>query len=193
MTSSEFQGINLAISTNGPMHPFKFTPFPNLRSDAACEAAFPDRDGFVDDAVVQALVAGPMNSRQAADPRSLVLAADDMDFAGWSLSTTLPPRSIQAAQSHPEVVTRRPAPPEITEPGIGEPHRGSHRWWLAGLAGAFSAVLFSVLLLSLSSRIPANPPEISSIEKQREPKTHITPKKEASTAIPELTDALPQR
>lgn len=101
----------------------------------------------MDDAVVLAVIRGSVSPRPAADSADLVLAADDMDFAGWRLSPALPARATEA----PPV--RRAAAPELEEePGLGEPHRGSHRWWLAGLAGAFSTMLFSVLLVSLASR-----------------------------------------
>ena len=49
-------------------------------------------------------------------------------------------------------IVRRAVPPLITESDIGTSHHGTHRWWLAGLAGVLSTMLFTLLLLTLSSR-----------------------------------------
>ena len=128
-----------------------FTTLPSTRFSNPSEMPVLERDGFVDDSVVQAILAGPVAPRQVWNPGDLVLAADEMDFAGWQLSHRLPDfEQIQAAlPAAPQ--PRRAAPPVLEEePGLGEPHRGTHRWWLAGLAGAFTMLLFSLLLFSLS-------------------------------------------
>jgi hypothetical protein len=95
--------------------------------------------GFVDDAVVLALLTGSADSGAHGASGALALAADEMDFAGWSLPSAQPSRRIRT-------VARRPAPPELEKPGMDEPHR----WWLAGLTGAISSFLISALLVSLS-------------------------------------------
>ena len=85
-------------------------------------------------------------------PEDLILGVDDIDYAGWQLS---PARSFRSCEVPPQVIdaiVRRATPPSVEEPGIGIPHLGSHRWWLAGLAGVLSTMLFSILLISLSSR-----------------------------------------
>lgn len=124
------------------------SPLPSQRSDEDSRAFDMERDGFVDDEVILALVAGPTSPRPTGAGSDLVLAADDMDFAGWSLPSALPSHAARTEIS-PE---RRPAPPELQEPGIGEPHRGSHRWWLAGLAGALSSMIFTLVLIAISNR-----------------------------------------
>lgn len=124
------------------------SPLPRLNSDEDSREIEAQRDGFVDDAVIWALVAGPSASRPTGNAVDLALTADDMDFAGWSLSPSLPRHLVKAAVP----AVRRPAPPELDEPGIGEPHSGSHRWWLAGLAGALSTMIFTLVLIALSNR-----------------------------------------
>jgi hypothetical protein len=128
-----------------------FTTLPSTRYSSPSEMPVLERDGFVDDSVIQALLAGPVSPRQIWNPDDLVLSADEMDFAGWQLTKRSPDFAATEAEVPPAPWSRRAAPPVLEEPGLGEPHRGTHRWWIAGLAGAFSMVLFSLLLLSLSS------------------------------------------
>lgn len=169
------------------MNRLKLTVLPSNRAENDLDLPVMEREGFVDDAVVLALVAGPIQSRPLVDHRDLVLPADDMDFAGWSLSDSLPLRSIQRPTPFSEALDRRPAPPTLEEPGLGDPHRGTHRWWLAGLAGALSTLLFSVLLLSLSNRGHLEIDGISIIRKPAtQPATPLHPEKSAEDA--ELTD-----
>lgn len=107
-----------------------------------------DLQGFVDDAVVLALLTGTTDSGPHGNSGALALAASETDFAGWSLTSALPARSIGTT-------ARRPAPPELAKPGMGEPQC----WWLAGLAGAISTFLVSALLIPLSRHatpIPEN-------------------------------------
>jgi hypothetical protein len=132
----------------------KLSMLPSQRFDDAAEMPVMERDGFVDDAVIQSILAGPVSPRHVVEPADLVLAADDMDFAGW----ILPKRKVSPFMQAPlieqrlDLPLRRAAEPELDEPGLGEPHRGNHRWWIAGLAGGLTTMLFSVLLLTLSSR-----------------------------------------
>ena len=142
------------------MDPLRLSPLPVLRAEDEKGSLQMERQGFVDEDVVAALVLGPnVHSRQSAYPEDLALAADDLDFAGWSLSAPpgprliFPPSSVIIAPSSADESPRRPAPPVMEEePGLDSPHSGSHRWWLAGLAGVLSTMLFSLLLLNLSSR-----------------------------------------
>jgi hypothetical protein len=127
-----------------------FTTLPSTRFSSPSEMPVLERDGFVDDSVIQAILAGPVSPRQVWNPGDLVLAADEMDFAGWQLTNRVPDFEKVEAALPPEPLPRRAAPPVLEEPGLGEPHRGTHRWWIAGLAGAFSMLLFSLLLFSLS-------------------------------------------
>ncbi|MEO7101100.1 MAG: hypothetical protein ABI162_17215 [Luteolibacter sp.] len=142
------------------MDPLRLSPLPVLRAEDETGSLHMERHGFVDEDVVAALVLGPNAlSRQSAYPEDLALAPDDLDFAGWSLTPPPEPRLIVTPPNvvvHPssgDERPRRPAPPVMEEEaGLDSPHSGSHRWWLAGLAGVLSTMLFSLLLLNLSSR-----------------------------------------
>jgi hypothetical protein len=133
------------------------SPLPSFRRDEASAASIRDREGFVDDSVVFALVAGPSVSRPMPEPAHLALSTDDTDFAGWRLSPFQRLGQTERNDTLRDERAQRAAPPTLDEPGLGEPHRGEHRWWLAGLAGVLSTLLFSVLLLSLSARLPEFP------------------------------------
>jgi hypothetical protein len=132
------------------MTPLQLSPLPTARRDN--EPLMMEQDGFVDEECVTALVASPLvPSRHLGYPEDLALAVDDLDFAGWKLATRPEPKPTHPGTGW-EIPARRPAPPVVDEPGLGSPHSGSHRWWLAGLAGLFSTFLISTLLFSLSSR-----------------------------------------
>ena len=149
----------------------RLSPFPATRSEEDSPSLQMEREGFVDEAVVYALVSGPKSSRSMPFRDDLALAVDDMDFAGWQLSPSTPFRSAEVPPQVIDAIVRRAAPPVIAEPGLGLPHVGNHRWWLAGLAGALSTMLFSVLLLSLSSRTTSH------FETMVPPKALTQPKK----------------
>ena len=121
------------------------SPLPRIYRDESALPQAGERVGFVDDDVVMALLAGPSTSRSSPVAEDLVLAAD-LDFAGWCLSTSLSPVMSEASLTVPESDIRRPAPPVLEEPGIGETYRGAHRWWLAALAGVLFTLLASFLL-----------------------------------------------
>lgn len=169
------------------MNPLRLSPLPILRAADESASLMGERDGFVDEAVVTAMVFGPtVTTRQAPYPEDLALAADDLDFAGWKLSPPPHPRLLETAPLS-ESPLRRPAPPVIEEPGLGLPHSGSHRWWLAGLAGVLSTMLFSLLLLNLSSR-PANHFE-AFFAPLKHRSAQVVPVQEPSPAVaPELTE-----
>jgi len=135
------------------MNPLQLSPLPTSRSDDDSGSLLMEREGFVDEAVVAALVTRPLHaSRTMAYPEDLVLAADEMDFAGWSTFSGPLQRGPEVPPQVIEAIVRRAAPPQTEEPGLGQPHAGSPRWWLAGLAGILSTMLFSVLLMTLSER-----------------------------------------
>lgn len=123
------------------------------RADNESESRRFEREGFVDEAVVTAMALPPPKTggRMIACPDDLILAADDLDFAGWQVPAAAP-WMAQDRNPAQDLPSRRPAPPSIREPGLGQPHSGAHRWWLAGLAGALSTMLFSLLLLTLATR-----------------------------------------
>ena len=166
------------------MKSLPISALPSLRTEEPTGERIMERDGFVDDSVVLALVAGPNAFRQNAVPEDLALSSDDMDFAGWCLSEALPLHATRA----PLEITRRAALPELDEPGLGEPHHGSHRWWLAGLAGALSTLLFSLLLLSLSSRGRISDETVSQLPVPAAPSAAAADARHhAADSTPELT------
>jgi hypothetical protein len=109
--------------------------------------------GFVDDAVIARLLSQAGASRVGTSPEDLVLAADDMDFAGWRLAPG--PSVFRGTEDNVEVPPlsfRRATPPAIHQAGIDVPQGAIHRWWLAGLAGVLATLIITLLLLILSSR-----------------------------------------
>ena len=160
-------------------------PFPSLHSDDVSKSTIADKDGFVDEAVVRSLVSGPICRREIPISAELALAVDDMDFAGWCL-----PQTQSTTQSKTAALPQaRPAPPVHDEPGLGDPHRGNHRWWLAGLAGALSTLLFSMLLLSLSARsLPTSGDHFNLELLTRPPSPSATEIAPPRVATPQLTE-----
>lgn len=129
------------------MQPLKLSPLPCAISSEEIPFVIRGECGFVDEAVVRALMAGPVFSPRVEYERpAAIVEGTALDFAGWSLPTTA------VAAVNPES-PRRPTPPVLTEPGLGEPHRGPHRWWLAGMAGATCSFLFAMLLLHLTTHV----------------------------------------
>jgi len=172
-----------------PMNRLNLSPLPRLRSERESGAPQGADNGFVDEAVILALIAGPVIPRRLPDASDLALAPDNMDFAGWDFAR--PTRGAEATTAPSETSTRRPSPPLLEEAGIGEPHRGSHRWWLAGLAGAISTLLVSALLLSLSSPTASDSTELSIVRRPAKPQVEPDPKTEIRKSVPELTEVSP--
>lgn len=177
------------------MNPLKLSPLPSTRPADESRSLAMEREGFVDEAVVLALITGPSHPRRVSYPEDLALAADDLDFAGWQQPSAAPsrPRTAEVPPHVIDAIVRRAAPPVLQETGISPPHHGAHRWWLAGLAGVLATMLFSVLLLSLASR-PEEPFEAISksvkLTRATPPLPRTIPPLQAS---PELTDASPHR
>lgn len=173
------------------MKSLRLSQLPSVRMNDESGALQMEREGFVDESAVLALLSGPTHLRTSSYPEDLALAADDLDFAGWQLPISAP--VVRPAEFPPQVidaiVRRRATPPSLDEPGIGSPHFGSHRWWLAGMAGVFSTLLFTLLLITLSSRAPLNPEPVQpsrpvpSLQAATAEKADLTPK-----VSPELTD-----
>ena len=177
------------------MNSLRLSLLPSLRANEESGALQMEREGFVDEAAVLALISGPRQPRSAACHEDLALAADELDFAGWQLPTA---RKTRATEIEPQVIAatiRRATPPVLEEPGIGIPHAGTHRWWLAGLAGAFSTMLFSLLLLTLSSRPPAplGPESLPSTMTRASAMPTAPQVVTAKEVAPELTDASTRR
>lgn len=152
MTYFKFTDNGLTNLILPKMKPLRLSSLPTARQHEETGSLQIERDGFVDDEAVLALLNGPTHPRSSAYPEDLVLAADDLDFAGWRVASAPMPRPAEVPPQVIDAIIRRAAAPSATESGIGSPHTGSHRWWLAGLAGALSTLLFSVLLVSILSR-----------------------------------------
>jgi hypothetical protein len=172
------------------MKSLRLSLLPSVRPPEESGSLRMEREGFVDEAAVLALLSGPTHLRSSSYPEDLALAADDLDFAGWQIPTAPVARPAEFPPQVIDAIVRRASPPSMNEPGIGSPHLGSHRWWLAGLAGAFSALVFSVLLVTLSSRpnlTPETTPAPATASHPRPPSAQEAPP--AARATPELTDA----
>lgn len=173
------------------MNPLGLSPLPSIRAEDESGSFLLERDGFVDEALVSAMVSAPHHPiRSTAYPEDLALSADDMDFAGWRLSSAV---TVRRAEVPPQVIAaivRRATPPVIAEPGLGISHQGSHRWWLAGLAGVLSTMLFSVLLLSLSAR-PGSRLDTLLAPQVLAPAKPLPVQKAPAVSTPELTDISP--
>ena len=169
------------------MNLLNLRPLPSALPDESFGGLQKERDGFVDDAVVFSLLAGSSAPRQLGKiHENLALPADDLDFAGWCLSSAPPVRAT-------EIVRARPAPPVIDESGIGVPHQGSHRWWLAGMAGALSTLLISFLLLSLSERNAATDEVVPSATRSQRAISTPVVEQEKQQKFHELTEVLPPK
>lgn len=114
--------------------------------------------GFVDEAVVLSVIGKGVYERTYVKPEEMVLSSNEHDFAGWALPVASPFRQLLDIQAAPLPMAKSAAPPCLQSPntdyekGLDEPHRGSHRWWLFGLAGAMTSGLLSLTLLSLAGR-----------------------------------------
>jgi hypothetical protein len=75
-----------------------------------------------------------------------------MDYAGWDLAAGMFDGTMAGCGSRTLESKRRASPPVLDEIGLGEPYRGDHRWWLAGLAGVACTLFFLILLLTIASR-----------------------------------------
>jgi hypothetical protein len=134
-----------------PMH---VAPFPASRFEASEPHPLPD--GFVDENVINALLSTPSASRVSSIPSDLVLSSDENDFAGWSVKTVSPFRVIAERQELEEAQQLS----NESDPGIGEPHRNGHRWWIAAATGAASALLLSFLFANLADRSEPGSPAL---------------------------------
>jgi hypothetical protein len=168
------------------MNSLKLSPLPTICAENESESRRFEREGFVDDAVVAAM-ARPLKSgaRTMACAQDLILAADDLDFAGWQVPAAAPwlvrdGNPVVAFPSH------RPATPLMRQPGLGRRHSAAHRWWLAGLAGVLSTLLFSLLLLTLATR-PASDSE-TLLPQQAESASPVPAAASSPKAVPDLAE-----
>jgi len=145
--------------------PMQLAPLPAVCTDdhRTSSAAIPD--GFVDDEVIASIIAMPEAYRSNSSPSDLILSSDENDFAGWSVPRPSPFRAI--AEKQELSVARSEAVLEEAEPGLGQPHRGQHRWWIAAAAGVSGAMILSLLFLSLGDQGAAKR-ELTSLSKPLE-------------------------
>jgi hypothetical protein len=156
------------------MNPLTLNPLPGLRSGDDFSSAQMEREGFVDEAVVTAMLARPYMKRSVAYPEDLALAADDQDFAGWSLPTPTTFRDTGFPSQAASVIAQPVAAPAAAEPEEDQPQSGNLLWWLAGLACVLSVVFFSAVLFTFTPQSEA--PSI----KKGSPPAPATVKEEAS-------------
>lgn len=135
------------------------TPLPSEITDENTGYRRVYTEGFVDESAILSVIANGPYERIFVKPEEMVLSSSEDDYAGWSLPVPSPFRSmLDVSNPAPVAMARKPAPPRLdgipslSEPGIAEPHRGNHRWWLFGVSGAMTCGIFSLTLLSLAQR-----------------------------------------
>lgn len=146
------------------MSSINLSPLPSHRAGDESEALKMEREGFVDDAVVLALVNSPRHFRSNAYPADLALAADDLDFAGWQISPSVPVRAPEVPPQVISAIVRRASPPTLEKPETSTPCELSRSGWVAGLVGILSTLLFSGLFATLVSRSHSGPRATDSVE-----------------------------
>jgi hypothetical protein len=157
LTFREFHGSRLNSKYFPLMSSISLTPLPSSRIGEESDALKMERDGFVDEAVVLALVNSPRHFRSNAYPADLALAADDLDFAGWQIPSSTPVRAPEIPPQVISAIVRRASPPTLGVSEISAHHDSSRRWWMVGLIGVLSTLLFTVLLATLLTRIESEP------------------------------------
>ena len=128
----------------------QLAPIPVSRVDNAGERHVSIPDDFVDDDVIATLLRTPTVQRVSAVHSDLALSSSEDDFAGWAVKRQSPFRII--AEQQERAALSDAVEPEFNEPGLGRPHRGGHRWWIATATGISSALILSLLFSNLASR-----------------------------------------
>ena len=116
------------------MKPLSLSPFPTRRAHDDSASHLTERDGFVDETVVTALVRENHLGRSVAYPDDLALAADDLDFAGWSLTKSVPARSAEVPPQVIDAIVRRASPHVSQDLRRSSSQPKNSRHWLVGLA-----------------------------------------------------------
>ncbi|MCU0776311.1 MAG: hypothetical protein MUF86_01425 [Akkermansiaceae bacterium] len=169
------------------MQPLPLSPLPSAIPAEENPHVMRGDGDFVDEAVVRALMAGPIVSTPRENARPDVAASGNaLDFAGWCL-----PRP--AADS---AGTRRPSPPVLNDPGAGQVDRGTPRRWLAGVAGAAFGSLTAMLLLHLPAQLPGGSATCITLRTTNAAAVRMQDDGGSRTSAPELTrlldESLPQ-
>ncbi len=101
MTFPDFQAIQclnlLRYLINLPMQHLDLSPLPCAVPPENSRHSVNVGLGFVDDAVVLALLSGAAGSRFPQNIASLAMAADEMDYAGWPPSMLNGARFLRSA------------------------------------------------------------------------------------------------
>lgn len=135
------------------------TPLPSENSEDARGYRRVFSEGFVDESVVLSVIAKGPYERVYVKPEDMVLSSSEDDYAGWALPVPSPFRALlDVTNPEPVAEAKLPAPPSLdgirnfSEPGLDNPHRGNHRWWLFAMSGAMTCGILSLTLLSLAQR-----------------------------------------
>lgn len=141
------------------MDTLPLTPLPSEKTENARSHRRAFNEGFVDESVVLSVIAKGAYERVFVKSEDMVLSSSEDDYAGWSLPVPSPFRSLlDVPNPEPPTEPKLPAAPSLdgirkfSEPGIAEPHRGTHRWWLFAASGAMTCGILSLTLLSLAQR-----------------------------------------
>lgn len=141
------------------MEHIPLSPFHCEKSEEATGYRRFRNESFVDEAVVLSVIAKGTYDRGYARSEEMVLSSSVEDFAGWALPVASPFRGIADTPvtffTHPARLPATPSPEglrKFSEPGLSEPHRGNHRWWLFGVSGAIACGILSLPFLSLAHR-----------------------------------------
>lgn len=175
------------------MDTLSLTPMPFENSAEARGYRRVRNEGFVDEAVVLAVIAQGPYERIFVKSEDMVLASNENDFAGWALPVASPFRDFL------DIETPAPAAAEIKlpgtpsldgmrkfyEPGLSEPHQGKHRWWLIGLSGALTCSILSLTLLNLvqHSGIEAPTADYTSPQRKIETVKIVSKEREVAPAL----------
>lgn len=116
-------------------------------------------EDFVDDEVVRKVLARVEVERVYVRAEDMVLSSSEDDYAGWALPVASPFRS--RGEDLDRMVRETLADevlPEVVDVEVGfeevqtAAHAGGQRWWLFGVAGATTSVIFSLVLFSFVGR-----------------------------------------
>jgi hypothetical protein len=140
------------------MQPMILAPLPILRNPDSAVPFYNSDQDFVDDTAIATLLGkSPVQQRQLANPNDLVLAADDMDFAGWQLpepsrfiQTPPPPRLEIAENLETQLLAPAPWREEskiAVVPAVCQLRKP--RGWPTHLAVWLTALAFTALTLKL--------------------------------------------
>jgi hypothetical protein len=133
--------------------PLQVSQLPFVRSEGNTHSVMMEQDGFVDEAVVNAMVSKPMGRRSMAKPSDMVLSAEELDFAGWDFPVAAvervpKPVAVPVAMIVRPVEADKVAPLKLSRAREQHPEN-TGRWWLAGLLGVIATIVFSLVLLKI--------------------------------------------